>query len=782
MNTKAPSARDIVKSRLTPRTRLRARLEGLIERLPRWALPVRLMPGAGIDVLHAGRGEYRALSAEPRFTVDCGPQPLLSGWYLVETVLSHNNGSRQAGLVASVVAVSGVDAVEHPTPVVLSGQGGVSEVFWLPQHVAALDWVPTGAEGFFTQAPLLLHRIGALESRLRRLGRVLDDLRRQRRLAPARRAGLRWIDAFCNLPHAYQCSAVLHNTLGQAGEPDGTVADEAYRAFIALNENVGRRQLATMRKQAAAGPVLTLTLMMPVEQPNHRHFGAALDAVLAQVYPHWELLLVGDFTADSQAEAMAAVYRAKDDRIKVLACGPEVGEAAPLNQALLVASGAFAGVLDQHDQLPPHALFMMASKLAGDPGLALLYSDHDSLNRHGVRQRPHFKPDWNPDLFHSQHYLGKLTLFRPEAALLLGGYRADYNGAASYDMLLRYVRSLPARAVGHIPAVLCHTRGRPHPDRHEAGKRALADVLGASALGVEDGARPGLYRVRRAAPGAAPLVTIIIPTRDRIDILKTCIDSIVQRTAYTNWELLVIDNQSAETASLVYFAALQADPRIRVLRDESPFNYSALNNLAVRNANGTVLALLNNDVEVIDPDWLDEMVSHALRPEIGAVGAKLLYANGTVQHAGVVLGIGWVAGHAHKSLAGDAPGYTQRAVLTQNMSAVTGACLVVRKSAYLEVGGLNETALAVAFNDIDFCLKLTAAGYRNLFTPFARLYHHESISRGQDDTPAKRGQLQREYDYMRNTWGQRLRRDPAYSPNLTQQYEDFSVRQNRIRS
>ncbi len=314
---------------------------------------------------------------------------------------------------------------------------------------------------------------------------------------------------------------------------------------------------------------------------------------------------------------------------------------------------------------------------------------------------------------------------------------------------------------------------------HHSEKRALETYFEDSGITVEDGPAPGLYRIKHPLPEHPPLVSIIIPTRDQVEILKKCVESIRQNTEYENWEMLIVDNQSVESETHIYLDQIQDDPRIKVIHYEKTFNYSALNNFAVQYAQGEVLALLNNDVEVISKGWLTEMVSHAIRLEIGAVGAKLLYSNGTVQHAGVILGLGGVAGHAHRYLKGDEHGYCHRAVVTQNLSAVTGACMVVRKSCYREVGGLNESDLAVAFNDIDFCLKLVTAGYRNVFTPFALLYHHESISRGADDTPEKHARFTHEFEYMKKIWGAILQKDLAYNPNLTLEFETFALGNNR---
>jgi GT2 family glycosyltransferase len=271
-----------------------------------------------------------------------------------------------------------------------------------------------------------------------------------------------------------------------------------------------------------------------------------------------------------------------------------------------------------------------------------------------------------------------------------------------------------------------------------------------------------------------PLVSIIIPTRDKAGILKACVESIRHGTDYAAWEILIVDNGSIEPQTLAWFEEVQHDARIQVVSFAGPFNYSAINNFAVRHAKGEIIVLLNNDIEVITPDWLTEMVGHALRPEIGAVGAKLLYPNGMVQHAGVVLGIGGVAGHDHRYLGGTEPGYYFRAIATQNYSVVTAACLAVRKSVYEEIGGLDAVNLRVAFNDVDFCLKLLKAGYRNVFTPHALLYHHESLSRGHDDTPEKQEIFEYEFGYMKTFWGNIA--DSSYNPNLSLEFEDFSLK------
>jgi GT2 family glycosyltransferase len=282
------------------------------------------------------------------------------------------------------------------------------------------------------------------------------------------------------------------------------------------------------------------------------------------------------------------------------------------------------------------------------------------------------------------------------------------------------------------------------------------------------------FRAQYSLPKNPPLVSLIIPTRNGLKLIRQCINSIIEKTTYPNYEIIVVDNASDDPEVLSYFESIASEYKVRILRDDRPFNYSQLNNTAVEDAKGEIIGLINNDIEVITPEWLSEMVSHALRPEVGAVGAKLLYPDDTVQHAGVVLGIGGVAGHSHKHFPGESNGYFSRMGLISEYSAVTAACLVIKKSVYNQVGGFNERDLTVAFNDVDFCLRVRAAGYRNVWTPYAELYHYESVTRGYENTPEKQARFNAEVEYMKEKWGKLLEIDPAYSPNLTLDHQDFS--------
>ncbi len=538
------------------------------------------------------------------------------------------------------------------------------------------------------------------------------------------------------------------------------------------------------------GPLISV--LMPVFNPPERWLRRAIESVLNQTYPHWELCIANDASTHPAIRPLLDGYAVHDPRIKVVHRAENGHISAASNSALALSTGVFTALLDHDDELVPHALAEIVRLLINHPAAELVYSDEDKINEQGRRYDPYFKPGWNPDLLLGQNYFCHLTLYKTALLRALGGFRVGHEGAQDWDLALRAVERLRDDQIVHLPKILYHWRAiagstalrADKKNYHtDAAKKSLDDALrrrGWHAEVVPGPARQ--WRIRHALPDQPPLVSLIIPTRNRVEILRPCIESILKLTTYPRYEVLIVDNGSDDPATLAFLAELAArDPRVRVLRDDGPFNYSALNNRAAREARGELLALVNNDIEPITSGWLEEMVSHALRADIGAVGAMLYYPDDKIQHAGVVLGIAGpkrengVAGHAFKGMARGYHGGMSRLLLAQNYSAVTAACLVVRKSIYEQVGGLNENHLAVSFNDVDFCLRVRKAGYRNLWTPFAELYHHESASRGTDNSPKKIIRAEREAAYMRTTWGPLLDNDPAYNPNLTFVHEDFSV-------
>lgn len=758
-----------VKALLLPVSRLESLLETLIELLPRQKKQVTLTPLKEIEVLSLKRGEFKSIGNTPSFTMDLagGIKP---GWYYLEAALARNNGSR----VASIVADLGSLRKKLLIPSVL--RGSIREVIFLPEGVQQLTWIPTAAPGFFSQSPLQLHQISRVESLFRRAYRVIYDLWRFRHIPPAGRAGLVWTNLLNNLQNGYENSAKLRIQ---------RLSGNDYAAFIARYDTLtasGIRKIRCQNRALARQPLFSI--IMPLHEVIPSQLNASFVSINEQLYGNWELIVACPPGLNDSALAAVRTMASKDPRIKVVLLDPDrnqvVETADLLNCALAEAQGEWVVRVNPHDCLSKHSIFHLVAECNNFPEALFIYGDDDNINIDGQRTAPRFKPDWNPDLLMSHDYIGNPAAYLRKRLIELGGYANGFEGAEGYELSLRYLKALPDYRIRHVSKVLYHQHTQASHVQsvqlaHNAGRLALERYLEGSSIAVDNGVAPTLYRIRHPLPLPPPLVSIIVPTRDKVNLLRACVQSIQQKTNYSNWELLIVDNGSVEPETHAYFDTLN-DSRIRVLRYDAPFNYSAINNYAATQAKGEVLALLNNDIEVISDDWLSEMVSHAIRPEIGAVGAKLFYPDGTVQHAGVVLGIGGVAGHVHRFLAGDAPGYCHRAVLTQNLSAVTGACLVVRKKPYQEVGGLNEEHLHVAFNDIDFCLKLVAAGYKNVFTPFALLYHHESVSRGLDDTPEKKAIFSREFGYMKRYWQNRLQSDFAYNKNLTFDAENFSLK------
>ena len=571
--------------------------------------------------------------------------------------------------------------------------------------------------------------------------------------------------------------------------PAGTLHID-YLAWIDRYDTRTDPTLDDLRRQGAELPCQPkISILLAASDPSKARLRETIDSVLAQTYANWELCIADNCSTKPHVAEILRGYAKADPRIKVLALPKKLGVALALNAALAPATGEWVATLDDEDVLAPHALFHVAKAISEHPDTKLIYSDEDMIDETGSRHSPFFKPDFSPELFHSQNYLDHLTVYRSDHVREAGGWRAEFEGAQDYDLNLRVSERLEASAIYHIPQILYHRRAAASStsapsekrDAQAAGLRALSEHVGRLGLAatVEELPDVPYYRVRFALPDPHPLVSIIIPSRDQADLLAQCIGSILTSTTYEPFEILIVDNGSMEKKTLSYFATATEDPRVRIVPYPHPFNYSAINNFAAQGARGDILAFVNNDVEVIALGWLTEMVAWAAQEEIGCVGAKLYYPDDTIQHAGVILGIGGAAGHSHKHYPRDHPGYFCRLKVPQTISAVTGACLAVRKQLFFEVGGFDER-LCVAFNDVDLCLKVQAAGHRNVWTPFAELYHHESITRGYDDTPEKNQRFWNERRFIQQKWGEALQRDPFYSPHLTQEREDFSIRCERL--
>jgi O-antigen biosynthesis protein len=528
-----------------------------------------------------------------------------------------------------------------------------------------------------------------------------------------------------------------------------------------------------------------ISIILPTFNSDVHLLSMAIKSVEAQSYANWQLCIADD---GSTSEKLKNYLKQLEINKKIIIeFRPKNGHiAAASNSAIGLATGEFLAFLDHDDELHPHALACIAGKLNKDRNLDLIYTDEDKIDRWGNRSEPNFKSDWNPDLLLSQNYICHLAVYRRELVRELGGIREGFEGAQDYDLLLRFTEK--TQRISHVPLVLYHWRavegstalsGKEKDYAHAKAKLALKESL--ERRSVDAQVMPsglGVYhRIKYEIPPEQPLVSIIIPTRDYIELVKVCVDGIVNKTNYKNWEILIVDNGSEKKESHNYFENIESQ-QIRVLKFPGKFNYSAINNYGVTNANGSVVLLLNNDIEVIDPDWLTELVSHALRPDIGAVGARLYYSDDHVQHDGIIVGIGGVAGYANPRLRRiDAASFGGSRII-RNFSAVTAAALAIRKDVFNEVRGLDQTNLAVAFNDVDFCLRVAEAGYRNLYTPYCELYHHESLSRGLDTKGEKAERFKKEVHYMQRTWPKTIANDPYYNPNLSLRH-GYSIDINR---
>ena len=556
------------------------------------------------------------------------------------------------------------------------------------------------------------------------------------------------------------------------------VGQRSYGSWVRTFSLLSDRDRENVLKAIATCQYLPMvSVVMPVWNTPERFLRRAVDSVREQIYPHWELCLVDDASTSASVRRILADYVDSEPRIRLHRREQNGHISRASNDGLAMAKGEFVAFLDHDDELAPEALAQVVWALNREPGLEIIYTDEDKIDANGFRFDPAFKPEWSPERLLASNYACHLCVYRTELVRSVGGLREGFEGSQDHDLILRASAGVSPEQISHLPFVLYHWRSIPgstasapneKPYTAAAGLRAVQEALdrsGATAT-VEHGAVANTYRVKRR-PAGSTLVSIIIPTRDQADLLRQCIESIRQKTSYRNFEILVVDNQSSSPDALAYLKSLEDSAAAKVLRYSHPFNYSAINNFAVRAAQGQMVALLNNDIEVISEGWLEEMVSLAGSRGVGAVGAKLLFPDGSIQHAGVVGGLFGVAGHLYKHQPPSALGSFGELTFAREVLAVTAACMVVSRSTWDEAGGLNEEDLKVAFNDVDFCFRLARKGYRNVWTPHAELFHHESVSRGSDERPGRKAAFHSEIEYMRRTWPEYLRADPYHSLNLS---------------
>lgn len=526
------------------------------------------------------------------------------------------------------------------------------------------------------------------------------------------------------------------------------------------------------------------SIIVPVYNTNRKYLKLCIDSVLNQIYNNWELCVVDGGSTKSYIKRILNDYAKKDNRIKVKFLKKNKGIASNSNEALGIATGEFVGFLDHDDELSSDALYEVAKLLNENQDLDLIYSDEDKITTKGKRINPHFKPDWSPDTLYSYNYITHFLVMNRIIINKLGGFREGYDGAQDYDLLLRATEI--SNKIAHIPKILYHWRmhkrsvsfsSRSKPYAYEAAKKAIKESLYRKKIEADvlDGFFIGSYRVKYKIFNN-PKVTIIIPTKDKIEILKRCIKSILEKTNYDNYEILIVDNKSVNSNTFKYYNEIKLNPKIKIISYNEPFNYSKINNYAIKFVSSEYIIFLNNDIEVISKEWITAMLEHIQRKEIGIVGGLLYYPNNTIQHAGVIIGIGGFAGHSHRHFLRDAMGYMGRIRIIQNLSAVTGACLMTKKNIFNEIGGFDEN-YSHALNDIDFCLKVREKGYLIIYTPYTELYHYESLTRGYEETPEKLKRFRKEIEYFRKKWKDILiKGDPYYNNNLTLEREDFSIK------
>ena len=528
-----------------------------------------------------------------------------------------------------------------------------------------------------------------------------------------------------------------------------------------------------------------ISVAVPAYRTPEKFLAQMIDSLLAQTYGNWELCIANGSPEDGAMKKVLEEYTKKDSRIRVSELTENKGIAGNTNAALEMARGEFVGLLDHDDLLAPNALYEIVRALDEDRTLDAVYTDEDKVTTElDEHFQPHLKPDFNLDLLRSNNYICHFFVVRRSIVQKVGGFRQEFDGAQDHDFIFRCIET--AEKVGHIPEILYHwrthkasTADNPASKMYafDAGKRAIEAHLKRTGTEGTVSHTPdlGFFRVKYPVQGQ-PLVSIIIPNKDEKETLKACIDSIREKTEYPNYEIIIVENNSTTDEIFQYYKELSQDPRIRLLRWKKEFNYSAINNYGVRHANGEYLLFLNNDVTVITPGWIRELLGVCQRPEVGAAGVKLIYPDDTIQHAGCVIGLGGIAGHMFVDMPANRAGYLHKASILQDMSAVTAACMMMKRTAFEEAGGFTEK-LSVAFNDVDLCLKVRKNHKLIVYDPYVQLYHMESKTRGAEDNKEKVRRFQEEIEYMRCQWIDILKKgDPYYNKNLSLTKWNYSLR------
>ncbi|MEM8987273.1 MAG: glycosyltransferase [Pseudomonadota bacterium] len=721
---------------------------------------------------------YFSLDQDPQMRLASTQQGFPSGWVAV----SYDPLQSPSVLRPRLYADDGQGWTERWSARLASaasGAGRTEETFCrLPDIVYGLRFDPMDTPGAFQIGSLNIREISHIELFIG-LARKKIESRKAHNLKLTDYIGWIW--------RRLREGGLTHIKHKLVDQGDSNSYEAWINAFHDLSDEDGQailKDIETLKKRPL------ISVIMPTYNTPPQYLRQAIDSVKRQLYSDWELCISDDCSTDPQTRELLQLYENSDPRIKIHWRTQNGGISQTNNSAIAIAKGEYCAFLDHDDELTPHALYMIARAVEDNDCADIIYTDSDNITETGHRFDPFFKPDWNYDLLLAFNYFNHLTAYRTQIIKDVGGFKSEYDGSQDYDLALRAIEKAHKDGIIHVPHILYHWRvlstsfsKTQKQEAVDAGQKALQshfDRIGGGAE-IEPCPRTEIFhKARFTFDNEPPLVSILIPTRDQLNLLYRCVDSILKKTTGVDYEILIINNQSKEQDTLTYFDEIQKKTNVRVINFNNPFNFSAINNFAADHAHGNILAFVNNDIEVITPNWLEEMTKHAMRPDIGAVGAKLYYEDETIQHGGVICGIGAngkdaIAGHAHRHFPKNAKGYFWRLLVTHQVSAVTAACMVMRKTIFDEAGGFDAEHLPIAYNDVDLCLKIRALGYANLWTPDAELYHFESKSRGADTFGDKKVRLQNDVTFMREKWGDDVLLDPYYNPNLTLNTEDFAL-------
>ncbi len=767
------------------------RLAGMVAAIGQlgWALrtragirrhPPRDASSGVVDLRPLSANDWEVVGPEPKFILDATRIP--TGWVRVRGRCVLGN---LPGLTPTLRVIGPGDQGSYVVRLGRRGPDAIDHVLSIPAGVRSLDLVVVPGAGTVHLEGLEFSQVSRPGAMSFMLMAVVHDLRgasRHRQALLIRSAARRLFrqgprSTLRGLGRRYSSRGRLI-----VADPGSVPYLDWLRAFDPVGEKDRLRAIEAIDRLTERPLV---SIIMPVYDTDEVWLRKAIDSVRAQWYGQWELCIADDASTAPHVSTVLAQYSEIDPRIRSMRRSENGHISAASNSALELATGEWIALLDHDDVLSSHALATMVLTASQFPDVEVLFSDEDKIDEAGVRYDPHFKPPWNPDLFLSQNYLSHLGMYRHRLVREVGGFREGYEGSQDYDLALRCIARLDTRQVKHVPFVLYSWRSVPGSTARSLGTKSYAEEAAIKAIRDHLGRRgiaadvdlslaPSTYRVRYELVDPAPPVEVIVPTRDGAAHLQACLEGLTSKTRYPDLRVQVVDNGSTDAATLEVLEAFGRRPDVVVVADDRPFNFAALNNAAVGRTTRPIICLLNDDIEVVDPDWLTEMVSQVSRPGVGVVGAMLRYPDGAVQHAGVVLGAGGVAAHSHAGHDTPDQGYFSRLATVHEVGAVTGACLVTTRASWEIAGGMDE-ALEVNFNDVDYCLRVAEAGQMVLWTPHAVLLHLESKSRGHVEDEAKIDQLRVEAARMVERWGDRLFEDPAYGPNLTLEGSPFGL-------